>query len=124
MYWRDRDWILSGKASRCRKCGKLQFPPQRVCAWCQVNDEFELERVVDRKGVLFTYSMDNLAVSIDPPTVISIVDLEGEARFSTIMTDRDINKLAPKMPVELTFRLFHEIQGIRNYFWKCRPVRA
>jgi 3-hydroxy-3-methylglutaryl CoA synthase/uncharacterized OB-fold protein len=124
MSWRDRDWVLSGKAGKCKNCGHTQFPPQRVCAWCQAKDEFELVRIVDRKGTLSTYSMDNLAVSVDPPNVVSIVDLEGDVRFSTIMTDRDTSKITPKMPVELTFRLIHEVQGIRNYFWKCRPIRA
>jgi hypothetical protein len=26
------------------------------------------------------------------------------------------------MPVELTFRRFHEGSGLANYFWKFRPL--
>jgi len=66
--------------------------------------------------------MDNLAVSIDPPVVNTIVNLDGGGRVAAIMTDRDVNKISTGMPVELTFRRFHEGQGIHNYFWKCRPI--
>lgn len=68
--------------------------------------------------------MDNLAVSVDPPSVIAVVNLDGGGRFSTTLTDRDPEKVYPDMPVELTFRRVHEGQGIHNYFWKCRPIRA
>lgn len=122
--WRDRSWILSGKGYRCKQCNGIQFPPQRVCSWCQAKDEFEEIRLTDKKGILFTFSLDNLAVSIDPPTAIAIVDVDGGGRFSTILTDRDPDKLVPEMPVEFTFRRFHEGHGINNYFWKCRPIRA
>lgn len=124
MSWRDRDWILSCKGYRCKRCGSVQFPPQKVCSWCQARDEFEQVRLAERKGTIFTYSLDNLAVTVDPPNVIAIVDLEGGGRFSTTMTDRDPEKVAPDMPVELTFRRVHEAKGIHNYFWKCRPIRA
>ena len=124
MSWRDRDWILSCKGGRCNSCGKIQFPPQRVCSWCQEKDNFELVRLSDKKGTLFTYSMDNLAVTVAPPNIIAIVDLEGGGRFSTVMTDRDPRKITPDMPVELTFRRVHEARNIHNYFWKCRPTRV
>jgi len=124
MSWRDREWILSFKGGKCKRCGNIVFPPQRVCSWCQAKDEYELVRLSDKKGTLFSYSLDNLAVSPDPPTVISVVDLEGGGRFSSIMTDREPDKLSPDMEVEPTFRKIHEGRGIRNYFWKCRPIRA
>ena len=124
MSWRDRDWIMSGKGYKCKRCGGIQFPPQRVCSWCQAKDDFDEIKLVDKKGILFTFSLDNLSVSVDPPTAIAIVDVDGGGRFSTILTDRDPEKLVPDMPVEFTFRRSHEGQGIHNYFWKCRPIRA
>jgi len=122
--WRDRNWVLSGKGNRCKHCSGITFPPQRVCSWCQTKDEYEEVKLTDKKGILFTFSLDNLAVSIDPPTAIAIVDIEGGGRLSTILTDRDPDSLVPEMPVEFTFRRIHEGQGINNYFWKCRPVRG
>ena len=124
MSWRDRDWILSCKGYRCKHCGNILFPPQRICSWCQTTDQFEQVRLSDKKGTLFSYSLDNLAVTVDPPNVIAIVDLEGGGRFSTTITDRDPEKLASDMQVELTFRRIHEAKGVYNYFWKCRPPRG
>ncbi|OIP89506.1 MAG: hypothetical protein AUK24_06265 [Syntrophaceae bacterium CG2_30_49_12] len=124
MSWRDRNWLLSCHGHKCRQCGTIQFPMQRVCTWCQAKDDFDEIRLSDKKGTLFTYSMDNLATSVDKPTVIAIVNIAGGGRFSTVLTDRDTEKINPDMPVEFTFRRVHEAQGIHNYFWKCRPVRA
>jgi 3-hydroxy-3-methylglutaryl CoA synthase len=124
MLWRDRNWVLSCHGHKCRQCGTIQFPMQRVCTWCQAKDDFDEVRLSDKKGILFTYSMDNLVTSVDAPTVIAIVNLDGGGRFSTTLTDRDPEKITPDMPVELTFRRVHEGQGIHNYFWKCRPIRA
>ena len=124
MSWRDRNWVLSCHGHKCRQCGTVQFPMQRVCTWCQAKDDFDEIRLSDKKGTLFTYSMDNLATSVDKPTVIAIVNIDGGGRLSTILTDRDPEKISPDMPVEFTFRRVHEGQGIHNYFWKCRPVRG
>ena len=125
MSWRDRDWAIGLKGGKCRKCGHIQIPPQRVCAWCQAKDEIEEVRLSDKKGTLFTYSCDFLTeISPDPPNVISIVDIEGGGRLSTTLTDRDPDKLVFDMPVEFAFRNIHEAQGVKNYFWRARPIRV
>ena len=124
MSWRDRDWVLSCHGHKCKQCGTIQFPMQRICTWCQAKDDFDEIRLSDKKGTLFTYSMDNLATSVDKPTVIAIVNIDGGGRVSTTLTDRDPQKISPDMPVEFTFRRVHLAQGVQNYFWKCRPVRA
>ena len=124
MSWRDRDWVLGCHGHKCRQCGTIQFPMQRVCTWCQAKDDFDEVRLSDKRGALFTYSMDNLATSVDKPTVIAIVNIEGGGRVSTVLTDRDPEKISPDMPVEFTFRRVHEGPGVHNYSWKCRPIRA
>ncbi len=125
MSWRDRNMILGCKGNKCTECSNIMFPPQRVCSWCQTKDKFEEVRLSDKKGTLFTYSKDSSSlVTLDPPSVIAIVDFEGGGRFSTVMTDRDPDKIEVGMPVELTLRRVHEARGIHNYFWKCRPPRA
>jgi len=124
MTWRDRDWVLSFKGAKCRQCGGIQFPPQRICPWCQAKDDFEEALLSEKKGMLAAYGIDYLAVCPDPPLVGVVVDFEGGGRFSTTLTDRDVDKLAVGMQVEPTFRIVHESRGYMNYFWKCRPIRA
>ena len=120
---RDRRMIYSLNSSECTNCGRAFFPPQRVCLYCQAKDQFKEVSLTERKGKLFTFCKDELAQSLDPPVVVSIVDLEGNLRFYGQMTDRDPEKVELDMPLDLTFRKMGEAGGYHNYFWKCRPVR-
>lgn len=122
--WRDRKWVYRFHGHKCRKCGKIQFPLQKACMYCQADVEF-LEEIPlsGKKGSLFTFSMDERAPVPDPPNVLAAVTLEGGGRFFSQVTDRDVNNLKVGMPMELTFRQIHETLGIYSYFWKCRPVR-
>jgi len=123
--WRDRKWVYRFHGHRCKQCGKIQFPMQKYCMYCQADEKF-LEEVPlsDRKGTLFTYSLDERSPVIDPPNVLAAVSLEGGGRFFSQMTDRDPKSLRVGMPVELTFRKIHDALGVHNYFWKCKPVRG
>mgnify|MGYP001081938512 CR=1 FL=1 len=122
--WRDRKGGLALHGVKCKQCGTPQYPPQRVCMKCQAKDDFEDYSFADRKGVLFTFSHDNLAASIDPPTTVAVVDFEGGGRIVCDMTDRGPQQIKVGMSVEMTFRKIYEVGGIPNYWWKCRPVRC
>ena len=121
---RQSDAIYALHGHKCRQCGGIQYPKQRACIYCQAEDDFDDIRLSDKKGTLFTYSMDERAVEIDLPKVISVVDLEGGGRLYTSLTDRDTAKVEVGMPVELTFRKIHDALGFHNYFWKARPIRC
>lgn len=123
VMWRTQDWALRFHGSKCKRCGITTFPIQRVCCACQAKDEFEKVRLSDKKGKVFTFSLDNLAGGADPPVVQTIVELDGCARIYCMMTDCDPKEIRIGMPVEMTFRKFHEHGGFHNYFWKCRPIR-
>lgn len=123
ILFRESKQILSLRGHRCKNCGTIQYPMQRICTQCQAKDQFEEIRLADRRGHVFTFSMDERAMVPDLPNVLTIVDLEGGGRFYSVMTDRDPQKIEINMPVELTFRKMHEGSGIYNYFWKVRPAR-
>ncbi|MFH2011842.1 MAG: zinc ribbon domain-containing protein [Pseudomonadota bacterium] len=123
VFHRDRSMIYGLNASECTSCGRAFFPPQRVCVYCQAKDQFKEVSISERKGKLFTFCKDLLGESIDPPIIVSIVDLEGNLRFYGAMTDRDPEKIEFDMPLELTFRKINDAEGYPNYFWKCRPIR-
>lgn len=125
VMWRDEKALTRGHGYKCKVCGHEQFPPQRVCMWCQAKGQFEEVRFSDKKGKVFTFSIDQRAIfALDLPNVLAIADLEGGGRVYGQVTDRDPNKIAIGMPVELTFRKFHEGGGFHNYAWKIRPVRC
>jgi len=126
--WRERKAFYSAYGQKCRNCGGIQYPRQRTCMYCMVQDQFEPIRLSDKTGKLFTYSMDERANEIILPLVRGIVDLDGGGRYYSQLTDRDPAKIEVGMPVELTFRLMfdgnREGTGFRNYMWKARPVRC
>ena len=122
--WRDRRWNINCRGGKCKVCGNINFPPQRICMYCQSKDQFEEIRLADRRGKLFTYSKDNLGPSLDSPVILCIINFDEGGRFYAQMTDRDPDKIEHEMPVELTFRWMHSERGIRNYYWKCRPLRG
>ena len=123
IQWRDRSWNISCRGGKCLSCGNINFPPQRICMYCQSKDQFEEVRLADRKAKLFTFSKDSLGPTLDPPIILCILDFDEGGRFYAQMTDRDPDKIEVGMPLELTFRWMHSERGIRNYYWKCRPLR-
>ncbi len=133
--WRDRRLILGLWGKKCKVCGTPQIiqgasmgmgTPTRVCVNCQAKDQFEDYRFADKKAKVFTFTQDNLADTVDPPSVITTVDFEAGGRAIFDMTDRDPSEVYVDMPVEMTFRkLYYDApRGIHNYFWKTRPVRC
>lgn len=121
-HFRDRDSDITLRAQKCRRCGQVQFPRQRVCYQCFARDEFDPVRLSDRVGTVKSFTFDNFAGSPNPPLVAGIVDVDG-ARLYVQMTDVDPKEVKLGMPVELTFRKIHDAGGTPNYFWKSTPLR-
>jgi 3-hydroxy-3-methylglutaryl CoA synthase len=125
VFYREKRALIRGYGHKCKVCDHVQFPPQRICMWCQSKDQFEEVKIVGKKGKLFTFSLDERAAfALDLPNVLVIVDLEGGGRLYGQATDRDPKSLKIGTEMELTFRKFHEGSGFHNYSWKCRPVRC
>jgi hydroxymethylglutaryl-CoA synthase len=126
--WRERKAFYSGYGQKCKNCGNIQYPRQRACMYCQVQDDFEPIRLSDKTGKLFTYSIDERAREIILPLVRGVIDLDGGGRYYSSLTDRDPSKIEVGMDMELAFRLVFdgnkEGSGFRNYMWKARPVRC
>jgi len=121
-HFRDRDEDVSLLAQKCRKCGQVQYPHQRVCFTCFAKDDFDKIRLSDRIGHLKSFTFDNFAGSPNPPLVATVTDVEG-ARLYLQMTDASPKEAKLDLPVELTFRKIHDAGGTPNYYWKCTPAR-
>ena len=120
--WRERKRIYPLHGVKCKVCGTIQYPPQRVCIKCHAKDNFEEVRLNDKKGKLFSYSLEFIRGNVP----IGLVNLEGGGRVFVELTDVDTEELEIDLPVELTFRrldLWRE-DGIYGYFWKATPIRT
>jgi 3-hydroxy-3-methylglutaryl CoA synthase/uncharacterized OB-fold protein len=121
--FRERERNLRFSAAKCRACGTVQYPPQRVCTKCSKRDDYDRVRLADKPAKLFTYALDYIAGSVDVPLVVCIVNFDGGGRALMTMTDRVLEDIEVDMPLEMSFRKLYEAEGIHNYFWKCTPVR-
>jgi uncharacterized OB-fold protein len=121
--WREQKNIFSLYGVKCKRCGTVQYPPQRVCVGCQTMDEYDDYKLSDKEGKVFTLSVDYLARSLDPPTGFVVVDFEGGGRATFMMTDCDPSQVQIGMNVEMTFRKLYEMENINNYYWKTKPLQ-
>lgn len=121
-HFRDRDDDVTLCGLRCRRCGCVQYPRQRVCFRCHTRDDFDRLRLSDKIGTVKSFTFDNFAGSPHPPLIATVTDVEG-ARLYLQMTDASPKEVKLDMPVELVFRKMHEAGGTPNYYWKCTPVR-
>jgi len=119
---RNEPWKLAFIGSACASCGTRHMPPQRVCLRCQVVDEMEPVVLRDTQATVRTFTIDRLAASINPPVVVGVLDFDGGGRYRCQMTDVIASDVAVGDRVEMVYRLVAVSNGIRNYFWKARPV--
>jgi hydroxymethylglutaryl-CoA synthase len=119
--WRERSRIFALHGVKCRVCGTVQYPPQRVCAKCQTKDNFEQVRLSDKKGHIFSFSQDALSGLLQ-----GLVNFEDGGRIYSYLSDVEFQELEIGQPVEMSFRKLELFRGdgLPVYFWKAVPVRA
>jgi uncharacterized OB-fold protein len=80
--------------------------------------------IADKQATIVTFTVDRLAYTPSPPLVAAVLDFDGGGRFRCALTDVDAASVAIGDRVEMTFRRVDTAQGVHNYFWKARPIRA
>jgi len=127
LLWRSRKMVLGLWGSKCKKCGTPQYPPQRVCVnpECGAVDETEDYRFSDKIGHIASYTGDMLAASLNPPAIYGQIMFEGGGKYMFDFTDCDLDSLAVKMPVQMSFRrkYYDQHRDIVGYYWKAVPVK-
>jgi hydroxymethylglutaryl-CoA synthase len=121
---RNEEWKFGFVGSRDQASGAVHLPPGRVSRATGAIDAMDPVAMADVAGTIVTYTVDRLAYSPSPPIVFAVVDFDGGGRLPVELTDVDVSELAIGGRVEMTFRKLFTADGIHNYFWKARPVRA
>ena len=121
---RSEDWKFGFVASKDRSSGALHLPPARVSMDGGALDDMEPVPMADVAATIVTFTIDKLAYSPSPPIVFAVVDFDGGGRFPVELTDVDPADVHIGDRVEMTFRRLFTADGIHDYFWKARPVRA
>ncbi len=115
------------RGTKCRKCGTVQYPPQRVCTNCHTKDEMDSFRLSDKRAKIFTRVLDYAAPvpGYEMPAVDLLIDWEcgGRANFSLTDKKPNLEDIPMGMEVEMTFRKLLAGGGIHHYWWKAMPIR-
>jgi 3-hydroxy-3-methylglutaryl CoA synthase/uncharacterized OB-fold protein len=121
---RRTDWKFGLVAAKCNRCGTRNLPPARVCQHCHAADDMAPDPLADVPATVTTYSVDRLAYTPSPPTLMVVLDFDGGGRMRCQLTDAAEHEVRVGLRVEMTFRRLITASGVHNYFWKARPVRA
>lgn len=122
--WRESKSVLAFYGNKCRNCGTPQYPPQRICIKCQTQDDFEDYKFSNKKGHIFTYTLDHLTPDRESPAVVGVVDFDGGGRVMCEITECEPSDIKIGMPVEMCFRKVGRQGSIHNYSWKARPLSS
>jgi 3-oxoacyl-[acyl-carrier-protein] synthase III/uncharacterized OB-fold protein len=121
---RSADWKFGFVASEDRGSGSVHMPPSRAAMHGGAIDDMDARPMADAAGTVVTSTIDRLAYSPSPPIVFAVVDFDGGGRLPVELTDCDADEIGIGVRVEMTFRRLFTADGIANYFWKARPLRA
>ncbi len=124
---REVEDIYALRGSKCKVCGTVQYPPQRVCTKCQAKDQMESFRLSDQRGVIYDRVCD-FAAPVPPyesPAVNMYVDWNCGGRANFQLTDKinTVEAVPIGMEVEMTFRKLMAGGGVHHYWWKTMPIR-
>jgi 3-hydroxy-3-methylglutaryl CoA synthase len=125
---RERDAIYRMHGVKCKNCGTIQFPPQRVCTSCHQKDNFDPIRMSDKKAKVFLFVIKPDVPAYMRPGIDTMIDFEGGGRALFGMTDISLPaKVESKdligSEVEMSFRKLGVGGQVHNYFWRCKPLR-
>ena len=124
-YWREIPQRYRLEAERCKKCGKIYFPPRVICSDCKSCD-FELLKLKD-EGRLLTYTVIRVAPSQfvnQSPYAMGIVKLDEGVNLLAQIVDCEPEQLQIGMKLKLEFRKIQQDgeAGILCYGYKCVPA--
>ena len=123
--WRKRKEVLGLWGSRCKACGTVQYPEQRICVNpdCGSVDRMEPFCFANQQGSITSFTGDNLAASHNPPAIYGQIAFEPGGKYMFDFTDCELESLSTGMGVRMSFRkkYFDQRRDITGYFWKAVP---
>lgn len=115
---------------KCRKCGKINFPPKAGCKYCGEIDNFEDVQLSGR-GKVYSYTV--IAGAGAPPEFsaeaackgtypVVLVELDEGPRIMAQMIEEPESGPFVGMPVEVVIRRIYIEEDVIRYGYKFRPV--
>jgi uncharacterized OB-fold protein len=120
--------------SRCKNCGNHMFPTQSGCPKCTGNDTETVE--LGRRGTLWTWTVQGFPPKAPPylgptdlanfkPFGVGYVELPGQVKVESRLTEADPRKLRIGMEMELVIiPLTTDAEGNEMMTFAFQPVDA
>ena len=122
--WREQEGLLRFHGSKCKNCGNVQYPIQRICSKCESKDEFDEIRLSDQKARVYLSTIDTLGYGAESSPMWAVSDMAVGVRLRLQITDCDsLEDVPTETELEPTFRKFQRQGDIPVYFWKLRLPR-
>ncbi len=126
-FWRERESRYRLKATKCRDCGRVNYPPSKICRYCGSSntEEIYLDREKARLKTWTTIYVTPYGFEERKPLIIGIVEtLDTKTRILSLITDVLPEELEKDMLLEPVLRRINEDReaGIIHYGVAYRPV--
>lgn len=113
------------EATKCKKCGKLFFPPRLICSACK-SREFDKVKL-SANGEIITYTVIHTPPSQFKdisPYAVGIVKLDDGINITAQIVDQKPETIKIGQRVKLEFRRIQKDgdAGVLFYGYKCVPV--
>ncbi|MFA5896708.1 MAG: Zn-ribbon domain-containing OB-fold protein [Thermoplasmata archaeon] len=129
MYWRTIPQRYRLVGHKCKKCGKVNFPPKGVCKYCNASSDFE-EIQLSGRGKVHTFTL--IGAGGAPPEFaeqekaggsypVAIVELEEGPKVIGQMADVNGKDVKIDMPVRAELRRIYREEGVIRYGFKFVP---
>ena len=110
------------EASKCKACGKINFPPRLVCPKCGKR-EFETINL-SNEGKILTYTIIRVGSDIfnrETPYAVAIIETTEGAKLMAMIADTKLADVAIGKKVQLIFRKIQDegVSGLHCYGYKA-----
>src|SRR3989338_7036581 len=94
-YWREIPQRYRLEAGKCKKCGKIFFPPRLICDKCK-SQEFTTVVLPD-EGTILTYTVIHTPPSgftDQSPYAVGIIDMGNNVKITSQIVDCDAKEIS------------------------------
>ena len=99
------DSLEEGKlvTTKCKACGKIEFPPKLVCTSCYSSNMDWID--LPKEGKIYSFAeMHVVPTGFEPPITVAVVELENGVKLFSYVTNATFEELEIGDEVEIDFR--------------------
>ena len=126
-FWREQDNRYNLIGAKCGKCGRVYFPPPKMCKDCHRLSIGKMERhQIKGRGKVVSYTVVHEGphdLKMQIPYIMAIIEMDDGPRLTAQLVDCEPGDVKIDMVVEAVFRKINEEgkSGVIHYGYKFRP---